>query len=304
MTTEDRDHGCDVADSVLHRFVDGDLSCQERRAIESLLASDADAYERAGDYQRQNVLLQALHPREVEDVSLSPAAWQLAQGLRRGRAVRRVAVAGAACLAVLSAGVGGWQAHTMLQPTQHALPNVDMFPSERVQTQAAPIAQPETGQLDDFVAPVADHPGERAVHPPNLHAIGYQLADGSADLTAYGPIIRFTYEPTAGAEDARLALMVAAFGVDRQTLSTKINPQHTSIFWRAGPLLYALSGSVEPAYLLQVVSAVDAVNAPAAPSGPAAIPQPAPETITEVPGEPPALTVPTVLDEAHQPKDT
>ncbi|MFW5834078.1 MAG: hypothetical protein ACOCYE_08270, partial [Pseudomonadota bacterium] len=119
-----------------------------------------------------------------------------------------------------------------------------------------PVAQgPNAGAV---APPTLTLPSSRvAVHPPNLQTIGYQLVDGRADLTAYGPVIRFAYEPI-DAKGARLSLTVAAFGADRQSLATNINPQHTSLFWQDHHLLFALSGPVEPTRLLRIADLVNA----------------------------------------------
>lgn len=322
MTTEHRDNGWQVADSILHRFVDGDLSSEERTAVASLLAGDADALTRAADYQRQTIMLQALHPRRLEDAMLPPAGLNLAAALRRGRLFRRAAAACVGCVALVGAGAAGWQAQLMMRPMAPTAPIVAVFPTAPMQPSTAVTAGPVAsippvsaalGALGREVPmpSIPAHDEARVpVHPPNLQAIGYQLVDGRADFTAYGPVIRFAYEPVGGAEGERLALMVAAFGADRQSLATSINPQHTSLFWHSGPLLYALSGNVDATRLFAVADVVVGAGErsqptlePQAPTAPAVV-APAPEPAVEKPADAPPMGVQPAVETTERPKDT
>ncbi|MFP4126960.1 MAG: hypothetical protein ACLFU0_09980, partial [Alphaproteobacteria bacterium] len=204
-----------------------------------------------------------------EDTMLPAAAFDLARGLRRRRTVQRAAAASLAAVALFGAGTAGWHAQGYVERMFHT-PVVAVFPPE-----AMPDAGGDGDDDDEGGSPPAmsavptaagtlddDAPGwlgkdarQVPVHPPNLQQVGYQLVDGRADLTAYGPVIRFAYTPTEE-ESPRLALTVASFGSDRQSLATTINPQHASLFWHSGPLLYALSGDVAPGQLLSVADAV------------------------------------------------
>jgi anti-sigma factor RsiW len=266
MTTDsDRPQGHPY-ETLLHRFVDGDVRGSDRVAVEALLAADDEALSATRAYQHQNILMQALHPRREDDKMLPASALNLARGLRRRRMVHRLLAASVALVALVGAGTAGWQAqgyvHRMLQA-----PVVEVFPPTAVAsaasesgagtgasmsplpTAAGTVAGGTTGWLGEDARRVP-------VHPPNLQQVGFQLVDGRADLTAYGPVIRFAYTPSEGGDSPRLALTVAAFGTDRQSLATTINPQHASLFWRSGPLLYALSGDVAPGQLLTVADAV------------------------------------------------
>lgn len=267
-TDSDRPGGPHPSETLLHRFVDGDLRGGERVAVEAMLAADKEALATARSYQHQNILLQALHPRRDEDTMLPAAALNLARGLRRRRTVQRAAAASVAVVALFGAGTAGWHAQGYVERMFHT-PVVAVFPPEAVpdaggdgdadagSAPAMSAVPTAAGTLDD------DAPGwlgrdarQVPVHPPNLQQVGYQLVDGRADLTAYGPVIRFAYTPTEEEESPRLALTVASFGTDRQSLATTINPQHASLFWQSGPLLYALSGDVAPGQLLSVADAV------------------------------------------------
>ncbi len=297
MTSHNEQHGQQSVDAILHRFVDGDATPSERATVAALLAGDPEAYTRTCEYQRHNVALQALYPRRVEDTMLPPAALNLAAGLRRGRAIRRAAAACVAAFAVLGAGAAGWN----MRQWMHAdapMPLVAVFPQAVAPTpsltDAAPAPMPAAADAitPDQAAWFDGSAAKVAVHPPNLQSVGYQLVDGRAALTAYGPVIRFAYEPADGTSGAPLALTVAAFGADRQGLATSINPQHASLFWRSGKLLYALSGDVDPASLLRVAETVSVGER----SGEAA-----PEPAAEIAPDP---EVSPVSDSAEQPKDT
>ncbi len=251
-------------EALLHRFVDGALDGRDRVRVEALLSSDGEAFETAMAYQRQNVMMQALHGRREDDSMLPPAALGLARRLRRARLVQRAAVASVAAVVLVGTGTLGWQAQSYvrsLQPT----PVVAVFPQSTASTSRSALAPTpasmrpavESSARSDGSTYIGSGTSRVAVHPPNLQTIGYQLVDGRADLTAYGPVIRFSYEPI-DAKGSRLALAVAAFGVDRQSLATSINPQHTSLFWHDGQLLFALSGTVDPTRLVRVADVVNA----------------------------------------------
>lgn len=266
MTHEPRDPSRHQSDALLHRYVDGHVHGSERSAVEAMLAADDEALASVRSFQNQNILLQALHPARGEDTMLPPSALNLARGLRRRRLVHRAAAASVALLALVGAGAAGWHAQGHLGRMLET-PVVSVFPPT-----AVPAA---TGEASGSTAPsmppvptatgtlAGDAPGwlgkdarRVPVHPPNLQKVGYQLVDGRADLTTYGPVIRFAYTPSEGGEGPRLALTVASFGADRKSLATTINPQHASLFWQSGPLLYALSGDVAPGRLLSVADAV------------------------------------------------
>lgn len=256
-------------DALIQRFVDGALDARERVRVEALLASDGDAFETAMAYQRQNVLMQALHARREDDTLLPPVALGLSRRVRRVRLAQRAAALSVAMVALVGTGTIGWQTHSYvrsLQPT----PVVAVFPQSMASTARRDLAPTpaalrpavESSRSDGSTV-IGSGSGRVAVHPPNLQTIGYQLVDGRADLTAYGPVIRFSYEPIDG-KGSRLALTVAAFGDDRQSLATSINPQHTSLFWQDGQLLFALSGTTDPSRLVRVADAVNAERSKAA----------------------------------------
>jgi len=281
MTTDsDRPRGRHPSESLIHRFVDGDVHGGERVAVEAMLAADKEALAATRTYQHQNILLQALHPRRDEDTMLPAAALNLARGLRRRRMVQRAVAASVAVVALFGAGTAGWHAQGYVERMFHA-PVVAVFPPEAVPAatgdggaagEPSMSAVPTAAGTIDGGAPgwLGKDARQVPVHPPNLQQVGYQLVDGRADLTAYGPVIRFAYTPSEGADSPRLALTVASFGTDRQSLATTINPQHASLFWRSGPLLYALSGDVAPGQLLSVADAVSEAESGA--SGAAAKP--------------------------------
>ncbi|MEO1091067.1 MAG: hypothetical protein AAFX81_10565 [Pseudomonadota bacterium] len=312
MTPREPDRSTPEESPLVHCYVDGALEPRERVAVEALLAGDASTYDRAVDYQHQNVLLQALYPRRLDDRMLPPPALPLAGRLRQVRFVRRAATACVALVAVVTAAGVGWQAQAYLRefrPTpvvavfpQMSLPSAALAPSNAAsepliappQTVDLPAVVPSTPGLDNPVWRGGDAAAMSSVHPPNLLSIGYQLVDGRADLTAYGPVIRFAYEPIDGAAH-RLALTVAQFGADRQSFATSINPQHSSLFWNDRSLVFALSGNVEPARLLRVAEAMT-LDRPAPP-------EPTVAPTIEVPGEEPVLPVQST-DDVDLPEDT
>jgi anti-sigma factor RsiW len=304
-TDSDRPKG-HPSETLLHRFVDGDIRGSERVAVEAMLAADKDALAATRSYQHQNILLQALHPRRDEDTMLPASALNLARGLRRRRLIQRAVAASVAVVALFGAGTAGWHAQGYVQRLFHT-PVVAVFPPESVpatagtgDTGTAPSMPPVPTAAGSIAGDAPGWLGENArrvpVHPPNLQQVGFQLVDGRADLTAYGPVIRFAYTPSEGAEGPRLALTVASFGTDRRSLATTINPQHASLFWQAGPLLYALSGDVAPGQLLSVAEAIG--QAEPAPAGKAAKPA-AGDAETQA-SDAPALKV-TPVSEKNEP---
>lgn len=258
----------DVHDELVQRFVDGALDPRERVRVEAILSTDPDAFERVMAYQHQNVLLQGLHGARDDNVMLPPAALGLARKLHHVRRVRHAVVASIAACVIVSTGALGWQAQRYVAEHAERPPVVAVFPTQTLQptptalTPTPAVAIPGGDGLRSDDAGSAPTAATRLdVHPPNLQRIGYQLVDGRADLTAYGPVIRFSYDPIDTSKGSRLALTVAAFGSERDSLATNINPQQTSLFWQDGQLLFALSGALEPARLLRVAETVAAERA-------------------------------------------
>jgi len=310
MTTDferPQDHS---SETLLHRFADGDVHGSERVSVEAMLAADKDALASARTFQQQNILMQALYPRRDEDAMLPAAALNLARGLRRRRTVQRAVAASIAVVALFGAGTAGWHAQGYIERMVKT-PVVAVFPPNAMPAAAGDEGAeqaPSMAPLPTAAGTVAgDAPawlGKNArgvpVHPPNLQQVGYQLVDGRADLTAYGPVIRFAYTPSDGGESPRLALTVASFGSDRSSLATTVNPQHASLFWQSGPLLYALSGDVAPGQLLRVADAVGQAE----PSAPAETAEPAAAEASEAQaGDGSALKVTPVADQGEASKE-
>ncbi|MFW5835199.1 MAG: anti-sigma factor family protein, partial [Pseudomonadota bacterium] len=228
MNKQPGPHRPEIDDELLHRFVDGALDSRERLRVEALLSSDPEAFESVMAYQRQNVMLQALHARREDDVMLPPAALGLARRVRHVHQARRMAALSLGILVLVGTGAIGWQAKNYLpgEPTPvvsvfHQSPSAAASPNRQAPAVTPPGVRPVAQSPDAEAAtlgPVALPSSRVAVHPPNLQTVGYQLVDGRADLTAYGPVIRFAYDPI-DAKGARLSLTVAAFGADRQSLA-------------------------------------------------------------------------------------
>ena len=295
MTTLRSEPNGDVDEALIQRYVDGDLRGRDRVRVEALLAADADAFRTAMDFQRQNVVLKALHPRRVDDTMLPPAALGLARALHRTQVAQRLMATTAAFLLLVGAGAFGWKAQDYVRSLHRQTPVVAVFP-----TATPTVVSGTSGATPAAVEPapggdaLASGAAERiAVHPPNLQTVGYQLVDGRADITTYGPVLRFAYEPLDRG-GGRLSLTVAAFGADRRSLATSINPQHTSLFWQDGQHLFALSGAIEPQWLLKVADVVAAEGRALAGEPSPVAPLPAAPTVGATPGEeapaPPADT--------------
>ncbi|MGE4219823.1 MAG: anti-sigma factor [Alphaproteobacteria bacterium] len=99
-----------ISDDELNAYVDGELSTEDRRRIETLLAADAEARERAAFYRAQRALLAAHLDRVVGQPS--PRTRRLTDRLAgtRGHPVRIWSVRAAAALLLLAIG---WQAHSL-----------------------------------------------------------------------------------------------------------------------------------------------------------------------------------------------
>lgn len=305
MTSRRYESEDELDEALIQRFVDGDLDGRERVRVEALLAADADAFRTAMDFQRQNVLLQALHPRRVDDTLLPPQALGLARGLRHVQLMRSAAGGVLALALLVGAGAAGWEAQRYVRGLHQPTPIVAVFPSTSssnlvpgsgATTRAA--VQPAPAGSEGTVERPAALNAPIAVHPPNLQTVGYQLVDGRADITSYGPVLRFVYEPLDQL-GGRLSLTVAAFGADRQHLATSINPQHSSLFWQDGEHLFALSGAIEPGRLLRLADVVtEERGTPAEPAPPSLTMPPPTASGTAPSGETPAVPAPDA------PKDT
>lgn len=279
-----------ATDDLLHRFVDGDLRGSDRAAVAGILASDAAALQRANAYQNQTMLLQSLYPPQLQDTELTKAGERVAGRLRQRRRLRHSFVAGVGCLALVGAGLGGWQAHQSL--TQSPPPQVfAVFPPANIPTlsqgggEAQTVGNEVKAPIIENLAWLADRASGIPIKAPSLDAVGFEYVGGRADLTAYGSVIRFAYRALDEANTG-LTVAVAGFSQDRRSLTTSVDPTETSLFWAHGGYFYALSGSVSPTVLSDAAAAITA-GSQSAPI----VPVPAPPMLTVEPTDDQLLPV-------------
>jgi anti-sigma factor RsiW len=239
-------------DEVLHAYVDGGLSSDERGAVEAHLALHPEAAARARAWQSQNEALHRLfdpvlaepHTLKVKNeserhASNAPVFWRNLSGLA----------------AALVAGVGiGFFAHDYWAPGNGSAPRASIA---RQALLAHAVFVPEVRHPVEVTAREEQHLlawlSKRLDAPlkaPSLVQSGYQLLGGrllpaSVGATAVdkaSPVAMFMYE---NAQGKRLSLMVRREVPNTDTAFRFAQEGKNAVFyWVDGPFGYALVGDV------------------------------------------------------------
>ncbi len=241
-------------DDVLHAYVDGTLSSDERGAVEAHLAQHPEAAARARAWQAQN---EALH--KLFDPVLDEPHTLRAQGT--GSDIRKASnapvfwrnIAGLA--AALVAGVGiGFFAHDYWAPGSATAPRATIA-RQALLAHAAYV--PEVRHPVEVTAKEEQHLiawlSKRLDAPlkaPSLVQSGYQLLGGrllpavagAASAEKAPPVAMFMYENGQG---KRLSLVVRREVPNTDTAFRFAQDGRNAVFyWVDGPFGYALVGDV------------------------------------------------------------
>ncbi|MES2106834.1 MAG: anti-sigma factor [Pseudomonadota bacterium] len=260
-----------ISETDLHAYADGLLPASKQQQVEAWLeATPADA-ERVRIYREQNAGLRALFDPVLEEPV--PAILQAATkpadapplnpqaSLLSRWSLQRIAASVALALA---SGAAGWSLHDW-----QALPSSSPY----AQNDGA-AALPQQAAIAHVVfSPEVKHPVEvgadqephlvawlskrlgTSLHPPKLHAQGYDLIGGRLLPGNSGPVAQFMYGDASG---QRLTLYVATENnANRDTGFRFAQEDQVNVFyWIDGKFGYALSGSIAKSELSRIATSV------------------------------------------------
>lgn len=245
-----------LGDAELHAYLDGELSPEDRRAMEAWLAQNPDAQQRLQQFAADRERLRGTLAPILEEPLPAPMAAQLEDGSERRRSWnwRRMAAA----LAIFALGsLAGWTASQQLE-TRLAGPPATIA-QEAIEAHL--VYLPEVRHPVEVGADERDHLvawlSKRLGHPlraPDLSQAGFELVGGRLLPAGGAAAAQFMYEDERG---ERLTLLVAVNPDGRETAFRLMSRGQThSFYWFDGPFGYALTGGVEEDKLLRLARTV------------------------------------------------
>lgn len=256
-----------ITEAELHAFVDGQLTPERHREIETALAQRPEEALRVQAYRDQKRALRALFdpvldeplPQRVLDAARPRAPWY-AQ-----RWVAGVAIA-------LVSGATGWGLHGVAQRASPAATLATAGFAQRAAVAHA-VYSPEqrrpvevdAAHEDQLVTWLSKRMGA-PMKPPHLQALGYALEGGRLLPGGQGPVAQFMYRDAGG---QRLTLYVSneigdlspaasgARGSNAETAFRFAREGRLNVFyWVEGRFGYAISADADKAALTDVASEV------------------------------------------------
>jgi anti-sigma factor RsiW len=235
----------------LHAWVDGQLDEPLRAAVESELAQQPEAAERARSYQRLNVALKALYDPVLEE----PVPERLLVR-PRSRTASSAVFAKAASLLVIGLALGWFGRGLVTEPGGPGL----ALPRQAAIAHA--VYAPEVRHPVEVGADDQDHLvrwlSKRLgtdLKCPKLKEYGYELVGGRLLSGPNGPVAHFMFQDARG---GRLTLYVSGQrGESRETAFRYSKEDRLSVFyWIDGRFGYALTGDMEREQLLAIANTV------------------------------------------------
>jgi anti-sigma factor RsiW len=189
-----------ISDDELHAYVDNQLDLATHAAVDLYLDQHPDKARRVTAYQRQRAILRAA----ITDARPLPSklsVGRIAERLERQRARWRIAAA--AVLGIGLGGIGGWFFHAPMT-SDRTMRAMALLEHEALAAHAVYSADPH--HPIEIAAAEREHLGQwlsnrlnRAVAPPRLGVIGYQLLGGRLLAAERGiPAAMFMYEDLNG----------------------------------------------------------------------------------------------------------
>jgi anti-sigma factor RsiW len=245
-----------VTEADLHSYLDGELPAPERARVEALLADDADAEQRLGEYRHVVDLL-----RERYDGVLDEPVPQrlIAVTSTARRRTFRILLRCAAVFAWLAlGGLAGWHLHGVQAREDRAAAPVWAHRAAVAHIVYSPeVRHPvEVGadQEAHLVAWLSKRLGTQ-LRIPQLGAVGYSLVGGRLLPGERGPAAQFMYQDAQG---QRLTLYVRTNREqNKETAFRFAQDGNVRIFyWVDRSQGLALSGEIDKEQLLRVATAV------------------------------------------------
>lgn len=204
-----------ISEDELNAYVDNQLDAARRVAVDLYLGEHPDEARRVAAYQRQRAILRAT----VASADARPLPPDLSVNRiveRLGRRRSRWRMAAAVMLGIGLGGVGGWFLHSPGASDRTELA-MALLEHEALATHAVYSADRRhpievSGADQEHLKQWLSNRLNRAIAPPDLAAMGYQLLGGRLLATERGsPAALFMYEDSSG---HRLSVVVRPMSPD------------------------------------------------------------------------------------------
>lgn len=240
-----------ITDTELNAYLDGELSEEERRAVESRLAGDPESARRAAELARLDDAIRARYapvldeplPERMQALLSNSSGWTQRTSWMR---------AAAAVLLLLIGGGAGFILRGMLEQPQAQTAGLVSFAVKAHAVYTPEVLHPvEVGASEEahLVKWLTKRLGAD-VRAPALSAQGYTLLGGRLLPQPDGTAAQFMYEDGQG---RRLTLYVRQADASEDTaFQFAASGELSAFYWIDRPLAYALVGELPRDRLLTV----------------------------------------------------
>lgn len=262
-----------ITEADLHALIDGQLSPERQREVETYLAARPDEARRLAAYREQKSELRRLFDPVLDE----PLPPRLADAARprtpwyRGRLVAGIAVA-------LISGTAGWELHGGMGRLSDR-DGIERLDADAINlagssgfAQRAAVAhavyspdqrrpvEVDAAHEDQLVAWLSKRMGA-PMKPPRLSGLGYALEGGRLLPGGSGPVAQFMYRDTAGAKltvyVSNEAASTSGVKGTSQTGFRFIQQGGVNVFyWIDGSFGYAISASIDKTELARISSEI------------------------------------------------
>jgi anti-sigma factor RsiW len=240
-----------ITDTELNAYLDGELSEEERRAVESRLAGDPESARRVAELTRIDDAIRARYAPVLDEplpermqATLSGSSARISQGpwMR----------AAAAVLLLLLGGGAGYLVRGLVEQPEAQVARLVNFAVKAHAVYTPEVLHPvEVGASEEahLVKWLTKRLGAN-VRAPALSAQGFKLLGGRLLPHPDGPAAQFMYENGQG---RRLTLYVRRVAATEDTaFQFATSGGHSAFYWIDRPLAYALVGELPRDQLLTI----------------------------------------------------
>lgn len=251
-----------ISDEMLHAYVDGVLSQDERLRVEAHLAADPHDAARVARYLEQNRGFHELfdhHLAAPQPPAVQDLRQRLSSALRHSSRRRRTyAIAASVALLAVAAG-SAWIGHRQLigEPaaTQLAANETTIGVAPDLARQADWSVDEASKASSKFVGPFPKGMAVSLDRPPDLSAEGFALVGGRAMSVPDSGTIELFYENDRG---ARVTLHVSMVTDQGETALVALRDHERSVLlWQRDGLVFSLIGRTDPEKLAEIAQLID-----------------------------------------------
>jgi len=238
-------------------YADGQIDAARRKDIERLLARDPDLLATAQSIAMQNDAIRAAYGDRLEE----DIPGRLMSVLERAEAAKRPVspLRTAAVVALtLATGVAGWWGGELLgtPPPEDANDFVDAVATAHLDW-ADPTSRSISTGSPTPAAPPLEWLSERVtleLRAPTLAAYGYESVDKALTDVDGRPTVRLTFERGDG--NAISLFLSTRWRELPPTFNLRPDAGASSVYWFDGPLIWVLTGTLEPSDLAAMAEAI------------------------------------------------